>query len=106
MAGGSVCILMLILLLQERLPPRRSRSDTQVTSGNLPPILTGQIKARADDWAVEGKGGTAGKRERQRKRRWKVDGTVQDVLEKPQIARSLIDENYISIVIDLPNIGI
>lgn len=97
---SAVCILMLILLPQEGLPL------THVISLNFLPILTGQIKARADDWAVEGKGGTAGKRERQRKRRWKVDGTVQDVLGKPQIARSLIDENYISIVINLPNIGI
>jgi hypothetical protein len=30
---------------------------------NLFPILTGQIKARACDWAVEGKGGTGGFRE-------------------------------------------
>ena len=30
---------------------------------NLLPILTGQIKARACDWAVEGKGGAGGFRE-------------------------------------------
>lgn len=39
-------------------------SRSQVISLNLLPILTVQIKARADDWAVEGKGGTDGLRER------------------------------------------
>ena len=36
---------------------------------NLLPILTGQIKARACDWAVEGKGGAGGFREGERGRR-------------------------------------
>jgi hypothetical protein len=30
---------------------------------NLSPILTGQLKARAYDWAMEGKGGAGGFRE-------------------------------------------
>jgi hypothetical protein len=41
----------------------RSRLHTQVTSLNLLLILTLQIKARADDWTMEGKGGTGGLRE-------------------------------------------
>ena len=57
----SVCILVLILLPQEILP-----FDKQLItySGDVMriicPFLTGQIKARACDWAVEGKGGTRG----------------------------------------------
>ena len=64
---------------------------------NLLPILTGQIKARACDWAVEGKGGAGSLRgEREEggggdkeieevwKRRWEEDGAEP---EKPQIAR-------------------
>jgi hypothetical protein len=35
----------------------RSGSHTQVISCEPLPVLTGQIKARACDWAVEGKGG-------------------------------------------------
>lgn len=38
--------------------PGEKQISTQVTSLNLLPILNGQIKAGADDWAVEGKGGT------------------------------------------------
>ena len=40
---------------------------------NLLPILTGQIKARACDWAVEGKGGAGGFRvgeERKERDKW------------------------------------
>ena len=58
-----VYILMSILLPQERLPPNlrpRSGSCTQVISLALLLILTGRIKAGADDWAMEGKGGTGG----------------------------------------------
>ena len=61
---------------------------------NLLPILTGQIKARACDWAVEGKGGAGGfregERERKRKRRWKEGEAKLHGLEEPQVARSLI----------------
>jgi hypothetical protein len=47
---------MLSLFPQEGLPQKRDRSLTQVISLNLLPILTGQINARADDWAGEGRG--------------------------------------------------
>jgi hypothetical protein len=73
---------------------------------NLLPILTGQIKARARGWTVEGKGvagsfleGERGRRkgdevteerEEDRKRRGKEDGAEQRGLEKPQVARDLI----------------
>ena len=68
---------------------------------NLLPILTGQIKTRACDWAVEGKGGTGGFREGEKGRRTdrggemkmeeeKVeDGAEPHGLEKPQVARDL-----------------
>lgn len=63
-------------------------SRSQVISRNLLPILTVQIKARADDWAVEGKGGSGGLREKKGGRgggRWReLRG-----LEKPQGARGL-----------------
>ena len=55
----AVCILMLILLPQEGLPL------THVISLNFLPILTGQIKARPDDWSVKRKDGTGGERERE-----------------------------------------
>ena len=74
---------------------------------SLLPILTGQIKARAYDWAVEEKGGAGnvregerggrreklgdrGERGRRRKRRWKEDGAEPHDLEEPQVARDLI----------------
>ena len=69
---------------------------------NLLPILTGQIKARACDWAVEGKGGAGGFKEeekrvrhredrrRQRKRRWKEDKAKPHGLENPQETSALI----------------
>jgi hypothetical protein len=44
----------------------RSRSHTQVMSDK---ILIGEIKARACDWAVEGKGRAESFRKRQRKKR-------------------------------------
>lgn len=50
------CILMLILFLQEGLHPLPQQWI--LNSGDLvslSSILTGQIKARAHDWAVEGK---------------------------------------------------
>ena len=91
---GAVCILMSILLPQEGLPLKRSH--TQVISLNLLPILTGQIKARACDWAVEGKGvkewrkGEEAEEEGQRKKRWKESGREPHGLEKPQVARGVI----------------
>jgi hypothetical protein len=60
---GAVCILMLILLPQEGLPPMRGSSPTQTISLKLLPILNGQEKARASDWAGEGKGRTGGLRD-------------------------------------------
>jgi hypothetical protein len=73
--------LMLILF-----PPTWSRSHTQVISLKLLPVLTGHIKTRARDWAVEGKGGSGG----QRKMRRKKDGAGPHGLEKPQVARGCI----------------
>jgi len=69
---------------------------------NLLPILTGQIKARACDWAAEGKGGAGGFREgeeergergketeedggRWRKRTRKALEQSHNGLEKPQV---------------------
>ena len=59
---------------------------------NLLPILTGQIKARACDWAVEGKGGAGGFREEEEKKEERKteeeeveDGIVPRGLEKPQV---------------------
>jgi hypothetical protein len=59
---------------------------------NLLPILTGQIKARACDWAVEEKGGAGDSREwvkrgketgmKWRKKRWKKDGAEPHGSEK------------------------
>jgi hypothetical protein len=46
----------------------KARSHTQVISLNLLFSLTGQIKARANDWAIEGKGETGGLREGRRER--------------------------------------
>ena len=75
-------------IFQEGLPSRRSRSHTQVISLNLLSILTGQIKARACDWAMEGEGGTGGIREKrgergeEKRRRYKEDGAEPHGLEK------------------------
>jgi hypothetical protein len=44
-----------------------------VISWKLLPILSGQIKARGDDRAMEGKGGMGGRRE-WKKKRWKENG--------------------------------
>ena len=78
---------------------------------NLLPILTGQIKARACDWAVEGKGGAGGFREwekrgkeggrRQRKRRWKEDEAEPHGLWRPQVARDLIGREELSLLVVL-----
>ena len=59
---------------------------------NLLPILTGQIKARACDWAVEGKGANGGfkewgksrKEEDRQRKRWKEDGAEPHGPEKLQ----------------------
>lgn len=52
---GPVCILVSILLPREGLPLMRSRSHTQVISLNLLPILTGRMKAGADQWLDNGR---------------------------------------------------
>jgi hypothetical protein len=39
------------------------------------------------------------------KRRWKEDGAEPQGLEKPQVARDLIAEEYGSVVVNLPNLG-
>lgn len=67
---------------------------------NLLPILTGQVKVRSCDWAVEGKVGlevfeSRGRvrdddEEGQKKKRRKEDGTEAHSLEKPGVARDLI----------------
>ena len=56
----AVCILILILIPQEGLPPMSSLSCTQVISCEPSPHFNWSIKARACDWAVEEKGGTGG----------------------------------------------
>ena len=73
---------------------------------NLLHNLTGQIKAKACDWAVEGKGKAESFRERERKGErtmrdwgWKErmeeeeleDGADPHGLEEPQLARDLTD---------------
>ena len=81
---------------------------------NRLPILTGQMKAGACDWAVEGKGGTegfrewgkTGKKRRQKKRRGKEDGAESDGLEQPQVARDLLAGEQSSVVINPPNLGV
>ena len=55
----AVCILMLILLSQE-MAPTRNGSCTQMISCEPSPHFNCSIKARACDWAVEGKGGAGG----------------------------------------------
>ena len=68
---------------------------------NLLPILTGQIKARACDWAVEGKAGqeVLKKREKEEDGGWREkkmgeeeleDGAAPHGLAEPQIARDFI----------------
>ena len=81
---------------------------------NLLPILTCKIKAKGSDWAVKGKGGVKSFRERGRerrrgrlkKRRWKENGAKAYGLEKPQLVSNLIDGEYSSVVVDLPNLGV
>lgn len=64
---AAVCTLMLILLPQEGLPWGGVGYILRWCHVNLCPIHTGLIKARACDWAVEGKGGARGLREGGRK---------------------------------------
>ena len=54
----AVCILMLVLFPQKRLPLTSSPSCTQVISCEPSLNFNWSIKARACDWAVEEKGGT------------------------------------------------
>ena len=64
--------------------------------GTLLPILTGQIKARACDWAMEEKGGAGsfreeeeGRKDDEMKAQRKEDGGEPRGLEEPQVARDL-----------------
>ena len=60
---------------------------------NFLPVLSGQIKARACDWAMEEKGGAEGFREWGKSReleREKGDGAEAPDPEKLQVARGLI----------------
>lgn len=61
-------------------------------------ILTGQIKLEPVTGQWKG-------REELRKR-WKKDRTELYGLEKPQAARDLIAGEQISVVVDLPNLGV
>ena len=89
---------------------------------SLLPILSGQIKAGAYDWAVEEKGGAGnvregerggrreklgdrGERGRGRKRRWKEDGAEPRGLEEPQVARDLPAGEWSSVVVYIFNLG-
>lgn len=76
---------------------------------SLLPILTDEIKTRALYWAVEEKGGAGGFREWRKKDReelWEEDGAEPCGLEKPQAARDLRAGKQISVVVDLPNLGV
>lgn len=70
---GAVCIFILILLPQQGLLLRRSRSRTLVISRKLLSILTGQIKTRADGWGLEGKSSLwrSWKEREKREQRWR-----------------------------------
>jgi hypothetical protein len=78
---------------------------------NLLPILTGQIKAKACDWAVEGKGGSGGFREWEKRGKEteeeevEGDGAGPHGLEKPQVAKDLRAGEWSSVVVYLPNLG-
>jgi hypothetical protein len=39
-------------------------------------------------------------------KKWKENGTEACSLEKPQVIRDLIDGEYSSVVVDLPNLGV
>lgn len=54
--------------------PTRSRLPSQVISLKLLPVLAGEMKARADDWAGEGKGGAGGEREEEEVEETGADG--------------------------------
>ena len=54
---GADYILILILLPQEELPWEEVYNVLGWFHVNILPILTGQIKARAYGWTMEGKGG-------------------------------------------------
>ena len=45
-------------------------------------------------------------RRRTEEKRWKEEGTEPHVLQKPQVARDLLTEEWISAVIDLPKLGV
>jgi hypothetical protein len=45
---------------------------------NLLPILTGQIKARACGWAVEGKGGAGGFRDKEERKEKMMEEREED----------------------------
>lgn len=61
---------------------------------NLLPILTGQIKAKACDWAVEGKGGSGGLRmgagkeeEEDRAERERMEEEDDNMMDQNHVAR-------------------
>ena len=89
---GILCILMLILLLQEGLPQGGEDNILMWFHENLLHSLTGQIKAC--DWAVEGKGGqeVSERREEGGRGGGNQHKAEPHGLEKPQVVRGLIAE--------------
>jgi hypothetical protein len=81
----------------------RSGSHTQVISREPSSHLTGQIKARAFDWAAEGKGGVLESGGRERIEEEEVAGRWSP--EKRQVARDLVAGEWSSVVVNLLNIG-
>jgi hypothetical protein len=96
MGGGCCCLPSCCLYFNVNSATSRGASPTPSPSMGVDHILsrslkllislTAQIKARADDWAVEGTGGLGDLR----KRRWKEDGAEPHVIEKLQAARGLL----------------
>jgi hypothetical protein len=78
----------------------RRRSSTEVISLNLLPILSGQIKSRAYDWEVEGKGGVVGLKGGRKEKRKDGEGRGENQYgaeacgqEKLQVAKGFIAGN-------------
>ena len=70
------------------------------------PSLTGQIKARACDWAVEGKGGAGGFREERKgketEERWSRTTWPREATNN----KGSHSCKQISVIVDLPNLGL